>query len=301
MTLLTALIDGASGDTAVTTLLRKVKVVASRAEVPALDDWVDHELDGYPPGVELPEYRGPFEAEVLGIFSGPFGSGLQNAPIPSVGFPKDYRDGPLFNITYTQSIAQIQELAAGEGSLQAPWPANAIALTNSLMAQGKVSLYNDMGLQQAWRVVSRSQIVAIVDTVRTRILDLALTMERDNPQAGESGGPALTPEAKQTIVTNIFGGTPNVAVASSDFSQSVAIAKGDADSLSSQLSAIGLPREEIEALWGAIEADGGLQVAEVGENTSSWLTRLMIRSQELGLGTAGGVIANLICQYLGIA
>ena len=49
MTALDDLIDGASGDDVpVATLLRKVKVLASRLRSVAFEEWVDHELTGYP-------------------------------------------------------------------------------------------------------------------------------------------------------------------------------------------------------------------------------------------------------------
>jgi hypothetical protein len=40
------------------------------------------ELAGYPPGVDLPAYRGKFGTHVLGDFSGPMGSGMKNAELP---------------------------------------------------------------------------------------------------------------------------------------------------------------------------------------------------------------------------
>lgn len=300
MTLLGELIDGASGDAPVTTLLRKVKVVASRADVPALDAWVEHELGGYPEGIEVPEYRGPFAVEVLGTFGGPFGSGIRNAPVPSIGFPADYRDGALFNILFNQPIAEIEELSTSGKNLEAPWPANAVAMTNSLMMQGEVSLYEGMGLQQAWRVISRAQLVSIIDAVRTRILDLSLTMERTNPATGQAGAPPLPPEEKRTIVTNIFGGNPNIAVASSGFTQDVHVSPGDREALSEQLSALGLPEVEIQRLFQALAADDADGTDGLGPETSSWLARTMLRAQELGIGTAGGLIANAISQYIGL-
>jgi AbiTii len=51
----------------VANLLPKVKVVAARAKVPALDEWVQHELGGYPDAVEVSAYRGSFHVEVLSL------------------------------------------------------------------------------------------------------------------------------------------------------------------------------------------------------------------------------------------
>jgi len=155
MSLVQELVDGASGDVPVTSLLRKVKVVAARAEVPALDEWVQHELAGYRGDVELPDYRGPFETEVLGMFGGAFGSALKNAPIPSVAFPSEFRDGVLFNIAFPQPIAEIEELSQAQHGLTAPWPANAVAVVNGLIASGKMSPSRS-GLRSGTRIAPRT-------------------------------------------------------------------------------------------------------------------------------------------------
>lgn len=298
MTLLDELIEGASGDTAVTTLLRKVKVVAARAEVPALDEWVQHELDGYPEGATIPEYRGPFQVEALGTFSGPFGSGIQNAPIPSIGFPPEFRDGRLFYIQFAQPIAQIEELSRSGDNPRAQWPANAIALTNSLIESGKVALYEGMGLVQAWQPISRGQLVAIIDAVRTRILDLALAMERSNPATGQTGAPPLPPGDQHQIVTNIYGNA-NVAVASTGFTQSIDVGIGDRASLTQYLASLGLAESDINDLFAAIQRDGS-EASELGPATSQWLGRIMLSARELGIEAAGGLIAVAVAKFLGI-
>ena len=126
---LAELVDGASSESAaVSTLLRKVKVLASRLGNLALEEWVDHELTGYPPSAELPTYRGPFGAEVVGHFGGPAGSGLSNAPIPPSSFPHELRDGYLFKLEFRQPVAELERLSLATVSLRSDWPADAIAL-----------------------------------------------------------------------------------------------------------------------------------------------------------------------------
>lgn len=301
MTLLGDLIDGASGDDPVTSLLRRVKVVAARAEVPALDSWVEHELDGYPADAELPEYRGPFAVEVLGNFSGYFGAALRNAPIPSIAFAKEYRGGQLFNIAFVQPIAQLEELARPQGDegLQAAWPANSVAMVNMMMKRGELLLYEDMGLQQAWQVISRGQLVSIVDAVRNRILDLALTIEKTHPETGQAGAPPLPAEQMQHIVTHIYGDSTNVAVASTGFSQALNVEVGDKDALAQFLLSLGIPPREIDDLHAAIEEDGEVTGA-LGPATTGWLGSLMAKATQLGIGAAGGVIADAISRFLGI-
>ena len=142
MTPLEELIAGASGDeVSVSTLLRKVKVVAARLGTIHLEQWVDFELNGYPKDFELPDYRAKRFAEVKGHFSGPAGSGLQNALIPPSAFPQDMQDGYLFHISWPQAIAELERLASLDGPLTSDWSADAVAYTNALIRTGEVRLY----------------------------------------------------------------------------------------------------------------------------------------------------------------
>ena len=72
------------------TILRKCKVLAARLGSVSLENWLLWEANGYPEDVAVPNYR-IWPLDVKGYFSGPFGSGLQNAPIPSICLPEKAR------------------------------------------------------------------------------------------------------------------------------------------------------------------------------------------------------------------
>jgi hypothetical protein len=296
MTLLQEVIDGASGDEPVNRLLRKVKVIAARAEVPVLEEWVDHELGGYPEEAALPDYRGPFDVQAFGHFTGPFQSEIKNAPIPGGSFPESF--SWLFELEFRQPIAELESLAAGK-ALHSPWPADIVAGINGMLESGEMSLYGDHRLLDAWRSVSVPQLTAIVDSVRTRVLDLALAVEKTAPEAGQAGAGVLGPEAKQTIITHVYGDNPNVAVASSDFAQSVTINKGDENALRSMLLEIGLPGEMVDSLFVALQEDEA-GAGGIGPATSGWLSAAIRTAYQLGIGTSAGLIANSVFAYLGL-
>jgi AbiTii len=310
LTLLSELIDAASGDDApVSTLLRKVKVIAARMHTGELAAWVEHELVGYPADATLPEYRGPFRAEVLGHFSGPFGSRLENAPVPPIGFPEKFREGALFNIEYRQPIAELEQLAQTKKELHADWPADAVALTNSMIQAGTVHLYEHMGLQQARRRISPTALKAIVDTVRTRILDLALYLEGVVPEAGQPDATPPSKEQVQQIVTNVYGGTPNIAVASSDFEQSMTFpSPGDEPALLRFLDEIGIERDELAQLESALEEDRSTGEDEsgkrMGPRVSAWLGRVTVRTATAATtgaaGAVGGLAAKALAAHFGL-
>lgn len=303
MTPLDALIDGASGDEIrASTLLRQVKVLASRMGVQDLEAWVDHELRGYPDDAELPDYRGPFGAQVLGSFNGPFGSSISNAPIPSSVFPKELRDGHLFRLSFREPLAQIEELArsSSEKPLHAPWPANMIAYTNLLVHRGEITgLYDGMGLVQADRIVGVQQFTGMVDAVRTRVLELALALERVAPDAGERDAPRPDQQTIQNIVTNVYGGA-NIAVASTNVEQSITLpAQGDLSGLLGFLRANGFDDQDIEALQQAIEEDGDPRQG-IGERTQAWLGRMAVGASKAAASGLGALAAKAIASFFGL-
>lgn len=307
MTPLGELIEGASGDQVpVATLLRKVKVVAARLGTVQLEEWVGHELNGYPPEAQLPDYRKAIETPVHGNFGGPFGSGYQNAPIPSIGFPEEFRNGRLFHHEFREPIAELERLATLPDTLRSEWPADFVAYTNQLIRRGEVHLYPGMGLQQAFQLISPHHLRAIVDKVRTRILDLALSLEAIAPQAGEPGAPATDPVQLAQVVMNVFGG--NVAVASSHVQQEIALPTvGDRDQLFAALASYGLEDEDLEALEQALDADeaaGAGPGKGMGERVQRWAGQLAIKGTAAAgkgaTGAAGGLALKAVAAYLGI-
>ena len=63
-------------------ILLKLRLLASRLGSNLLEEWVKRESEGYPKEIEVPPYR-IVPASYRGTFSGPFGSGINNAPIPT--------------------------------------------------------------------------------------------------------------------------------------------------------------------------------------------------------------------------
>jgi hypothetical protein len=89
-------------------LLRKCQVLAARLRSQPLEDWLVWESNGYPDEIPVPEYR-IWSLELVGHFSGPFGSGLRNAPIPLLCLPEKVRQ-KYRNYECRQSISTIEQL-----------------------------------------------------------------------------------------------------------------------------------------------------------------------------------------------
>jgi AbiTii len=200
---LSEIIDAATEETAsIPSLLRKLKVVASRLETALLLDWVDNELTGYTdPDVLPPQYRGPFPTEVVAQWAGPGGSHA-TMPLPSIALPEPMRKAP-YELVFRQSVSELEKLAESDDLLMHEWHADAVARVNAMVASGQIQPEIPMGtLVHAYRRFSPALLTAILDAVRTRVLNVALDLERLVPQAGEADAPPADPALVQLVVTN---------------------------------------------------------------------------------------------------
>jgi hypothetical protein len=198
---LSQIIDAATGDTVpIPSLLRKLKALASELDSARLVEWVDVELYGYlDPEVLPPPYRGPFKAEVIARWGGPSGSHA-TMPLPSTALPEAMRKAP-YELVFRQSVSELQKLAQSDKRLMHAWPADAVAKVNDMISRGQVQPEIPMGaLIHAYRQFSPTLIGGILDAIRTRVLDVALALQRVVPRAGEAGAPTVDPARVQSVV-----------------------------------------------------------------------------------------------------
>ncbi|MDR3104198.1 MAG: hypothetical protein LBU96_07070 [Yokenella regensburgei] len=214
-------------------LLRKCKILANRLGSPELKQWVNFELNGYPNLDTLPGYR-VFSVQVLGDFSGPMGSGLKNALIPSSCIPEKVR-GILFTCRMNNPVAALASLAEdADGSAQELWNADITAYVGQEIIDG-------MNCLRAWKVIPVNQLISILDAIRTKILDFALEIEAENPEAGEAmpnTQPIPQEKVQQVFNTYITGNSNNIATGSEHFSQETNNADAHAEVFSQLLDAL---------------------------------------------------------------
>ncbi len=302
MTLLRTIQDAAVGGTeSITALLRRCKVLAARLGSVELGEWVDRELNGYETVEGLPKYR-VVSVRSLGHFSGPFGSGLRNAEIPASCIPEKFREW-VDTANLTQPIGAYEDLvASGEKSFEIPWPADLVALVGR-------NIYQRMNCMAAWQEVPRGSIIAILDTVRNKVLNFALDIERICPDAGEAppSAPVIASEkVQQVFQTNIYGSVGNLAPGALGPQQIVGpmVAQGDFASLSTHLKALGINESDIDELKAAIESDRAGGKPSLGRKVGEWLGKMLGKAGEgalkVAVDTAAALLPKLISGYLGL-
>lgn len=283
----------------ITTLLRRVQVLAAKLGNEQLKEWVRSELNGYASESELPGYR-ILPARARGNLAGPFNSGYKGLIIPESVLPEGLRKFAS-SVMLRQPISAIQALADQSnesGTFTFPWPGDLTAMMQEKISPGNV-------LWAAWQEVSRSQLVGLIDTIRNRVLDFALELEQQSPEAGDDTSPTTQAESKAVaqylVQTFIFGNVGNVANASNNASQIGTIAvKGNFVALTSALKQLGVPDGEISDLKSALDDDGGT----LGSRTTGWVAKIgsaiSTGAIKVGSEVSTDALVKLISLYIGI-
>lgn len=203
MSLLREIQEAATSSTvSVSTTLLKCQLLAARLDFQPLREWVDKELNGYPHDGSLPDYRRLGFVEVRGQLAGMMGSGIKNFPIPMTIIEEKHRE-TLFRVDLYGGIAGYEHLVdSNESTFSEKWPAHYI----QYYAQEPMT-ENGMHLVDAAKVISKGAMVAMLSTVRSRILTLASEIERENPEAGEAvpGTDPVPRQSLQKIIAVVHG------------------------------------------------------------------------------------------------
>jgi hypothetical protein len=147
--------------------------------------------------------------------------------------------------------------------------------------------------------------VGLIDTIRTRVLRLALELKDDLGAVSDNVRELPKEKIDQSIVTNIFGGI-NV-IASRDFTQinRIEVGQGDWAALAKALHALGIDGHQITGLQSAITEDSsGKDKPSVGQRTTAWIKNLGSKLGQagiaLGVEIAKTEVTKWVHQYLGL-
>lgn len=288
-------------------MLLQAKVLAARLGHVPLAAWVGKELNGYSSDDDLPAYR-KFSVQSYGNFYGMFGRSVKNAPIPPMLLPDRMRhiatEVRLYQgVRFCSSLAE--EAASEGGQVRLAWPNNALALEEVTSA-----IYEEMTLGSAWTVLPAGSVKAMLDTLRSRILDFVLAIEAENPEAGDARPgtePIPTPQLNQFYNTYIAGGMNTLAIASTGVSQSVnqVVKVNDLDALRRFLGEQGISDDDLDALEEAIEHDTPpSEPGKFGPRVADWFGKMLAKAATgawtIGSQVAAQMLTIALCNYYGI-
>jgi hypothetical protein len=288
-------------------VLLKLRFLASRLGSGLLEEWVKHETEGYPKDVEVPDYR-KIGVAYTATFSGPYGSGIQNAPIPGYLIEK-YAGKHWTHYEIRQSVAAVDDLASAakdsDGSLQID------ASNLILLLQGKVS--KNFACNGVKGIVSKAALTELQNAVRTRILELTLELEKSIPASTEIAlGPLTsTPPTKDseavTQITQqiIHGNQTNITASGKDAQFQINVLEGNSGSLMKALVEGGIAESDAAELAEIVASEkGGTKEEPFGTKARAWIIRNIGKAADgtwkAGVAVATKVLTEAALHYYGL-
>lgn len=287
-------------------ILLKVRLLAARLGSKPLAEWVKHESEGYPQNSPLPGYR-IIPVSYTATFSGPFGSGIKNAPIASYLIEK-FAGKKWNKYEMRQSISAVDELLAaspkGSGLLYIS-AANLI-----LLLQGKV--YKDYACNDVTGILSRASLAEIRHAVRSRVLELTIEFEKSVPEASTivMGSAQTDPSESSTVATQIsqqiiYGDMTSISVTGTGAQINISIGKGDTQGLIEYLKHAGITEPDARQLAEIVAGEAPESKEEpLGKKAKNWLVENIKKAAngtwKVGIAVATDVIKEALLRYYGL-
>ncbi|GAA3433247.1 hypothetical protein GCM10018954_059260 [Kutzneria kofuensis] len=198
------LIDAARQVPSTADVLRAVHLLARRIGSAELEAWADRELSGYPDDGHVPSYRGPFHSEAHVRYRrvvGGIAPGL--APLPPTAFAEELRESKLmrvYEVSVVDPVDDLDDLVRVGAPLVRPWGGVQIDLINRLIDIGGLAVEPGHTIAAAETRLAGDRVAKVVDSVRSRVLGLALGLERVAPDAGDEDGPSTVTPAMHEVI-----------------------------------------------------------------------------------------------------
>lgn len=299
--LLDDIIELATNDNqSITVLLRKCIVLAHQIRNERLKVWANLELNGYKSDEELPDYR-VIPAQAKGHFRGWAGSYLNDTTIPPAVLDKEHRHFAE-TVGLRQAVAAYEDLvktANTDGRITIQWPPNLV-----LFYQDRIHFTQKMALVAASQEVQKATLVGVLDTVRNRVLNVALEIKSE-VGASDEDLEHITPNAEakiENLVTQqIFNGNFYVATGQSSITfQQQSIAVGDWTQLEQVLRNSGVTEDEVKELSSAVSHDGN----KIGPSVKGWIQKtaptVLSSGVKMAQEVGQAILTDLLKKHFGL-
>lgn len=284
-----------SSDHDVSDLLRKALMVATKLNLSEFRGWILAELNGYAGATHqsLPDYRlvhGDLRVQ------NPF-HGLQPFLVP-----QDLHE-TITQVHVTESVASIQQLI--EGSQKG----HLVFYFSPEQERVLMSMQDGFAPLRPLRVIGANKLMAILHTVRTRILEWSLSLEAEGILGDGLSFSASEKQAaihSQNIrIENFQGILGNVESGSVTQTNTQHVTASDFSSLARYLADQGVEDAEIRELEQAVRNDAEPHPGKgFGPQVSAWVGKMVALAAsggwEISVATAGGVLASALSKFYGL-
>ncbi|HBX56042.1 hypothetical protein [Pseudomonas sp. UBA2684] len=276
-------------------LLCKALVVATKLNLTEFREWILAELNGYAGAVNLllPGYRlihGDLRVQ------NPF-HGLQPFLVP-----QDVHD-IVNKVHVTESVASIEQLIEGSKN------GHLVFYFSPEQERVLMSMQESIAPLRPLRAIGANKLTAILNTIRTRILEWSLSLEAEGILGD---GFSFSTSEKQAAmhsqnirIENFQGILGNVEGSSVTQTNTQHIKASDFSSLARYLTSQGVGDAEVRELELAVRNDPEPNSGKgFGPQVSAWVGKMVALAAsggwEISVATASGVLATALSKFYGL-
>jgi hypothetical protein len=303
MGLLTEIQNGAIDEaSSVAGLLRKCLLLAARLESNPLEDWVKQELDGYGSEVAVPDYRN-LHVNYKGNFVASFGRQANNVPVHPAVIEAVTKGRRSSRFQARQAITTID-------TSQATRDAGVLMVScDELTPFLSNKVFEDYQCLQLWGEIPAMGVVGIVEAVKTRVLELALSIEKKYPEAGEVGDKTVNEEdAKKDVaglLQTIVYGNVGVLGTANHSTVNIVVNPGNFDQLSSTLLKSGLSEADVQELKVILKDEPAIAGPKAfGPKLKKWIGKMVGKAVadtwQVGVGAGAALLEAALLGYYGL-
>ncbi|MEO8154019.1 MAG: hypothetical protein ABI605_13185 [Rhizobacter sp.] len=298
MKLLDDIVDLLSdGKGSLTEALLKTKVLMHKIGYKELAEWVNDELNGYPPDKPVPPYR-VIHSRLVGHLQN-IAYAHSNVMLPTQHLPEKTRR-MFHENNMRESISVLERFANNDkGHLTVP--------VGPEYHQQIDKVLDGFWVQRMWIQMEPTQVLHSVTEVRSRLLDFVLSLQDKlgDLKDDEVKEAAKDIDAAAMFRGAVFGDNATVVIGDKNTTHITnTIRRDDFESLATALRRAGVEQGDIALLQDAVQHDTDSvdhEKKQFGGAVKAWMSRMLGKAVEaswnIELGVAGGLLTEALKAY----
>jgi hypothetical protein len=276
-------------------VLTNAKVLAHRLKEPIFKEWLNNEIEGYKTD-SLPNYR-IFPCEVICTMNNGYHE-KKNEIYPKSAVPQEVWPY-LFEIKLNDGINEVELLSDKDKIVfQNISPEICSLLSQNINFQ----------VTYAQKRISNIRLSNIISTVKNRLLDFLLEIEDKFDESANFNQQEIHKIMEKTIFggTTTIGDNATIIIGDRNYAQvsNQQNLAGNLQELQNELRKHQVPEEDIMELVEIIPNESpDIEKKEFGPKVKSWLKKMTSKAIDgvwnVGIGTAGGILATTLSKYYG--
>lgn len=290
-------------------VLLKLRLFTARLGSDVLEDWVRHEMMGYPKEIPVPDYR---KASIT--YFGTFSNGFQVQPDVEIAnhYITKYANEHWLLIDIRDPLSVIDGYLA-KGSDNSKDEGNLGVSTGDLKLLLQDKIYEDFPMIRMSSRFHPGTFAKIQSSVRAKVLELTLELEKNVPGAADivGGKPTDMYKIDEESVSNVaqqvinYGAVTNIHSSGDNATVSVHVSEGNKADLIRVLADGGLPKSDAIEFAEIVESEEpDSEHKTIGKRAQMWLGKKISQGAaatwKAGLTAGTELLTKAALKYYGI-